>query len=106
MVSALCFYPLVLVALVWLCLMLYWAWPSDTRALWSAKIPSGESKSLKSRAFASIRSPRRTSLVATLLWSVFGGRSKLVRRYNPGDHVSIPVFSAHWTLRNPRRAVR
>jgi IS1 family transposase len=32
MVSALCFYPLVLVALVWLCLMLYWAWPSDTRA--------------------------------------------------------------------------
>src|SRR6266850_1583676 len=32
MVSALCVYPLVLVALVWLCLMLYWAWPSDTRA--------------------------------------------------------------------------
>ena len=30
MVSALFFYQLMLVALVWLCLMLHWAWPSDT----------------------------------------------------------------------------
>jgi hypothetical protein len=29
MVSALFFYQLVLVALVWLCVMLHWAWPSD-----------------------------------------------------------------------------
>ena len=29
MVSHLFFYHLVLVALVWLCLMLHWAWPSD-----------------------------------------------------------------------------
>ena len=29
MVSHLFFYQLVLVALVWLCLMLQWAWPSD-----------------------------------------------------------------------------
>jgi hypothetical protein len=29
MVSALFFYQLVLVALVWLCVMLQWAWPSD-----------------------------------------------------------------------------
>src|SRR5215471_15179005 len=29
MVPALFFYQLVLVALVWLCLMLQWAWPSD-----------------------------------------------------------------------------
>ena len=29
MVSDLFFYQLVLVALVWLCLMLQWAWPSD-----------------------------------------------------------------------------
>jgi hypothetical protein len=29
MVSHLFFYQLVLVALVWLCLMLHWAWPSD-----------------------------------------------------------------------------
>src|SRR5947208_3250411 len=29
MVSHLFFYQLVLIALVWLCLMLHWAWPSD-----------------------------------------------------------------------------
>jgi hypothetical protein len=29
MVSRLFFYQLVLVVLVWLCLMLQWAWPSD-----------------------------------------------------------------------------
>src|SRR5262249_49442849 len=32
MVSHLFFYQLVLVALVWLCLMLQWAWPSDPAA--------------------------------------------------------------------------
>ena len=32
MVSHLFFYQLVLVALVWLCLMLHWAWPSDPAA--------------------------------------------------------------------------
>src|SRR4029453_11658083 len=32
MVSDLFFYQLVLVALVWLCLMFQWAWPSDTAA--------------------------------------------------------------------------
>ena len=32
MVSALFFYQLVLVALVWLCVMLQWAWPSDPAA--------------------------------------------------------------------------
>ena len=32
MVSARCCAPLVLVALVWLCLLLQWAWPSDTTA--------------------------------------------------------------------------
>ena len=30
MVSTLFYYQLVLVALVWLCLILHWAWPSDT----------------------------------------------------------------------------
>jgi len=29
MISPLFFYQLVLVALVWLCVMLHWAWPSD-----------------------------------------------------------------------------
>jgi hypothetical protein len=29
MVSDLLFYKLMLIALVWLCLMLPWAWPSD-----------------------------------------------------------------------------
>ena len=29
MVSDLFFYQLVLIALVWLCVMLHWAWPSD-----------------------------------------------------------------------------
>src|SRR5712691_406339 len=33
MVSHLFFYQLVLVALVWLCLMLHWAWPSDPAAV-------------------------------------------------------------------------
>jgi len=33
MVSHLFFYQLVLVALVWLCLMLQWAWPSDPTAV-------------------------------------------------------------------------
>jgi len=33
MVSHLFFYHLVLVALVWLCLMLHWAWPSDPAAV-------------------------------------------------------------------------
>src|SRR5215813_4264813 len=33
MVSHLFFYQLVLVALVWLCLMLQWAWPSDPAAV-------------------------------------------------------------------------
>jgi len=32
MVSDLFFYPLVLIALVWLCLMLHWAWPRDPAA--------------------------------------------------------------------------
>jgi hypothetical protein len=32
MVSHLFFYPLVLVALVWLCLLLHWVWPSDSVA--------------------------------------------------------------------------
>jgi len=32
MVSHLFFYPLVLIALVWLCVMLQWAWPSDPAA--------------------------------------------------------------------------
>ena len=32
MVSHLFFYQLVLVALVWLCVMLHWAWPSDSAA--------------------------------------------------------------------------
>jgi IS1 family transposase len=32
MVSHLFFYQLVLIALVWLCVMLHWAWPSDTAA--------------------------------------------------------------------------
>src|SRR5712691_4595874 len=33
MVSHLFFYQLILVALVWLCLMLHWAWPSDPAAV-------------------------------------------------------------------------
>ena len=33
MVSHLFFYQLVLVAMVWLCLMLHWAWPSDHAAV-------------------------------------------------------------------------
>jgi hypothetical protein len=33
MVSDLFFYQLVLVALVWLCVMLQWAWPSDPTAV-------------------------------------------------------------------------
>ncbi len=33
MVSHLFFYQLVLIALVWLCVMLQWAWPSDPAAL-------------------------------------------------------------------------
>jgi hypothetical protein len=33
MVSHLFFYQLVLVALVWLCVMLHWAWPSDPAAV-------------------------------------------------------------------------
>src|SRR2546430_2224288 len=32
MVSHLSFYQLVLIALVWLCVMLHWAWPSDPAA--------------------------------------------------------------------------
>jgi hypothetical protein len=32
MVSDLFFYQLVLIALLWLCLMLHWAWPSDRAA--------------------------------------------------------------------------
>jgi hypothetical protein len=32
MVSHLFFYQLVLVALVWLCIMLHWVWPSDSVA--------------------------------------------------------------------------
>jgi hypothetical protein len=31
MVSHLLFYQLTLIALVWLCVMLHWAWPSDAR---------------------------------------------------------------------------
>src|SRR5918912_3101366 len=32
MVSHLFFYQLTLIALVWLCVMLHWAWPSDSAA--------------------------------------------------------------------------
>ena len=34
MVSHLFFYQLVLLALGWLCVMLHWAWPSDTAPVW------------------------------------------------------------------------
>jgi hypothetical protein len=34
MVSPLFFSQLVLVSLVWLCVMLHWAWPSDPAAVW------------------------------------------------------------------------
>src|SRR5215831_16294343 len=34
MVSHLFFYQLVLVALVWLCVMLHWVWPSDPAPVW------------------------------------------------------------------------
>src|SRR6267143_384375 len=34
MVSHLFFYQLVLVALVWLCVMLHWTWPSDPASVW------------------------------------------------------------------------
>ena len=34
MVSHLFFYQLVLVALVWLCVMLHWTWPSDPAPVW------------------------------------------------------------------------
>jgi hypothetical protein len=33
MVSPLFFYQLVLLALLWLCFMLHWAWPSDSVAV-------------------------------------------------------------------------
>ncbi len=36
MVSHLFFYQLVLIALVWLCVMLQWAWPSDPAPVWPA----------------------------------------------------------------------
>jgi IS1 family transposase len=36
MVSHLFFYQLVLIALVWLCVMLHWAWPSDPAPVWPA----------------------------------------------------------------------
>ena len=39
MVSDLFFYQLMLVALVWLCVMLHWAWPSDTAACPTALEP-------------------------------------------------------------------
>src|SRR5215470_8889220 len=39
MVSALFFYQLVLVALVWLGVMLHWAWPSDTATYPTAPEP-------------------------------------------------------------------
>ena len=41
MVSHLFFYQLGLIALVWLCLMLHWVWPSDPlpRALATAQPP-------------------------------------------------------------------
>src|SRR6516162_3907313 len=40
MVSHLFFYQLVLVALVWLCIMLQWAWPSDPAACPTALDPT------------------------------------------------------------------
>ena len=39
MVSDLFFSQLMLVALVWLCVMLHWAWPSDTAAYPTALEP-------------------------------------------------------------------
>jgi hypothetical protein len=40
MVSDLFFYQLMLVALVWLCVRLRWAWPSDTAACPTALEPT------------------------------------------------------------------
>jgi hypothetical protein len=61
MVSPLFFYQLTLIALVWLCVMLHWAWPSD-----SGPHPHGPSATVrlnllkassKSRTATPVRTP-------------------------------------------------
>jgi len=50
MVSHLFFYQLVLIALVWLCLMLHWAWPSDRAT--TPPTPLLRKRSRESKPFA------------------------------------------------------
>jgi hypothetical protein len=50
MVSALFFYQLALIALVWLCCMLYWVWPSDGGA--TSPTPSQPTPPLRRRSRA------------------------------------------------------
>src|SRR5712691_360992 len=66
MVSPLFFYQLVLVALVWLCVMLHWAWPSDPAAVCPttpeppgprARIPAARLPATPYRAHAGTAAP-------------------------------------------------
>jgi len=57
MVSELFFYPLVLIALLWLCLMLHCAWPSDRTTAHSTSshpIPSRRQRQREPKPFAGL----------------------------------------------------
>src|SRR5262245_30135086 len=54
MVSALFFSQLVLIALVWLCLMLPWAWPSDPAACPTTPEPSSAKRKREPKPFAGL----------------------------------------------------
>src|SRR5215470_9251082 len=57
MVSHLFFYQLVLVALVWLCVMLHWAWPSNPAPVWPAtpeSLPPRPKRTRAPRPFAGL----------------------------------------------------
>jgi hypothetical protein len=60
MVSHLFFYQLMLIALVWLCLMLHWAWPSDPAACPTRKVQTKKDLSQSERMCSqNARSHRR-----------------------------------------------
>src|SRR5262245_51108723 len=70
MVSHLFFYQLTLITLVWLCVMLHWAWPSDSAAACSTTLaphPHGQSATVRLNPLKASSTSRPATPVSTPL---------------------------------------
>src|SRR2546426_1150907 len=97
MISPLFFYQLVLVALIWLCVMLQWAWPSDPATCPTTPEPTPQGQSAIVSA-----NPLRGSPQSLIVTPVSTPATSAQRHPAPRPHASCPHggAAARWT---PRR---